>query len=197
MNGRYKSDTMIRLRPMHHNDLGDSYCCMSERETAQLLNRQTQVSFAGHVQWFKKASQQQNRLLFTIEDNNGQYAGTCGFNNIDCRKKQAELWIVIDKYSRGYGYGLRATDALLHYGFYDLGFTVIYLHVLAHNIPAVKLYLKLGFRKTARELQDCGPHVLPQMSIRMELARINYRPAHCNNQKRNNGTGDVYEYQSG
>ncbi|MDX9701994.1 MAG: GNAT family protein [Candidatus Auribacterota bacterium] len=165
---------MIRLRPMNRTDLGDSFCCMNDIETARLINRNPVMTYARHVSWFETAIRNTARVLLTIEDDNGKYIGTCGFNHIDHRKRQAEIWIAIDKYSRGVGYGISATEALLQYGFLGMDFSLIYLHVLARNIPAINLYTKLGFRKTDKTLEYRGPNCMPEQSFRMELRRNAY-----------------------
>ena len=165
---------MIKLRPMTRNDLGDSYCCMNDPQTARLINRTPGMTYADHIKWFEQAMSNSCRLLFCIEDETGQYVGNCGFNHIDKRKKHAELWIVIDKYSRGFGYGSKATQALLKYGFYDLGYTLIYLHVLSYNSVAIELYRNFGFKKTAITYEDRGTKCLPDKSLRMELKRTQY-----------------------
>ncbi len=166
---------MIRLRPMTKNDLGDSYCCMNDYETARLINRNPIMTYAEHIQWYEKAASNSRRLLFCIEDDTAQYVGNCGFNHIDKSNKRAELWIVIDKYSRGFGYGTMATQALLRYGFYDMGCTLIYLHVLSYNRGAINLYSKFGFKKAAITYEDRGSKCLPERSLRMELKRSAYQ----------------------
>ena len=73
--------------------------------------------------------------------------GTVGLTNIDWRNRTAEFgrfMIPGVKYHRK-GYGRKAMDLILDYGFNHLNLHRIYLDVLESNFIAINLYEKIGF----------------------------------------------------
>src|SRR3989339_542925 len=62
------------------------------------------------------------------------------------KNKNKKFFIIADDDYRGRGVGKIAMDWLLDYGFYKLKLHKINLGVIADNVPAVKLYKKLGFK---------------------------------------------------
>ena len=80
------------------------------------------------------------RKYLGIEDRaSGKLIGTVGFKNIDRKNRCAEVSLSIgDPGCRGIGIGGEALDLLLKYGFQELGFHRIYLHVFAFNRAAIR-----------------------------------------------------------
>jgi UDP-4-amino-4,6-dideoxy-N-acetyl-beta-L-altrosamine N-acetyltransferase len=97
-------------------------------------------------EWFDNYQKNKNKKFFTISDND-KPIGFMGFSNINLVNKNCDLFIMIgeDDY-RGRGVGKIAMDWLIDYGFKKLKLHKINLGVIADNIPAVKLYKKLGFK---------------------------------------------------
>ena len=87
-----------------------------------------------------------NLALFDRSDKNETYIGSVGLKKIDLENKNAELTIVIgNKDYRGRGYGQEALYVICRYGFKNFKLRKIYLHVISHNISAIKAYEKFGF----------------------------------------------------
>lgn len=103
--------------------------------------------------WYLKVKKDKTQLILAIQVD-GIYVGNIGLKNIDYPNKKAEYYIFIgDKNYRGQGIGQIASRKLLVYLKKLLKLHKIYLHVDKTNLPAEKLYKKLGFKKEG-ELKD-------------------------------------------
>jgi RimJ/RimL family protein N-acetyltransferase len=82
-----------------------------------------------------------------IDTLDGRHIGNCMCYDIDVRRGQAELGIMIG--DRGYwekGYGTDSVDTLLSYLFADSSLKRVYLHTLDWNSRARRSFAKSGFR---------------------------------------------------
>jgi len=97
-------------------------------------------------EWFDNYQKNKNKKFFTITDN-GKPIGFMGLSNINKVNKNGDLFIMIgDDDYRGKGVGKIVMNWLIDYGFKKLKLYKINLGVIADNVPAVKLYKKLGFK---------------------------------------------------
>lgn len=72
--------------------------------------------------------------------------GITVLKNINFIHRKAEFAIYIgDTAERGKGFSAEATKKTLELGYYQLGLNRIYLSVQKNNIPAIRLYEKIGF----------------------------------------------------
>ena len=96
-------------------------------------------------EWFVDYQKAKNKQFFTICDGSTPI-GFMGLSNISKQNRNADLFIAIgeDGY-RGKGVGKIAMEWLIDYGFKELKLHKINLGVIKGNVPAVKLYKKLGF----------------------------------------------------
>jgi len=84
------------------------------------------------------------RVFAVVTD--GAHVGNAGLKHVDMQCVQAELWVYIGEPSaRGKGLGSAATAALLDVAFREIGLARIYLHVAEFNMPARRMYERLGF----------------------------------------------------
>ncbi|MEK3767787.1 GNAT family N-acetyltransferase [Paenibacillus sp. FSL R5-0887] len=60
------------------------------------------------------------RLMFTIENLNGEYVGGVNLNSIDEKNGTFSIGVQVDRDHRGKGYGTRAINILLKYAFLEL-----------------------------------------------------------------------------
>ncbi|KAJ5587843.1 uncharacterized protein N7459_003608 [Penicillium hispanicum] len=65
--------------------------------------------------------------------------------------RKAMLGISLAEEYRGQGYGREAIDWALDWAFQHAGLHRVYLHAMAYNEPALKLYRKMGFVEEGRE----------------------------------------------
>jgi RimJ/RimL family protein N-acetyltransferase len=103
--------------------------------------------------WFGNYEKDPSKKFFTICKNETPI-GIIGLSNIHTINKNADLFIVIgeDEY-RGKGYGKKAMEWILDFGFHELGLHKINLGVFEENESAIHLYKKLGF-KTEGVMKD-------------------------------------------
>lgn len=96
-------------------------------------------------------NEENNSIIFAIraeEDKLTSFIGIAGYYDIIKDNQVATLFIGIgDKNQQGKGYGKKALEELLNYGFNTLNLHRIQLNVLSFNTPAIALYEKAGFIK--------------------------------------------------
>ena len=82
---------------------------------------------------------------FGIDDHTGKHIGNCMYYDIDTRRHETELGIMIgDRAYWSKGYGTDAVDTLLKYIFTQTNMKRVYLHTLDWNQRAQKSFGKSG-----------------------------------------------------
>ncbi len=117
-------------------------------------------------------------VRFAIDTVDGQHIGNCMVYDVDYRKRQAEIGIMIGNktfWNRGYG-----TDAILTlvngiFGTTDLDY--LYLHTLADNIRAQQAFTNSGFR-SVRSVTREGNHFIFMEALRDEWLHHHKLPKH-------------------
>ena len=108
-------------------------------------------------QWYEEHVKKGD-ILFIIELVRAaalESIGMVGFTNINWRNRTAEFgrFMIPDVKYRRKGYGRKAIDLVLEYGFKHLNLNRIYLDTLESNIGAIGLYKKIGFIEEGRKKQ--------------------------------------------
>lgn len=85
-----------------------------------------------------------NRIMFTIENLNGESVGGINLNSIDERNGTFSIGIVIDNAYRGKGYGTRAVHVLLKYAFFERRLNKFNDYVLEGNEASAAMLRKVG-----------------------------------------------------
>lgn len=134
------------LEPVHawHND-PDLY--------ASLVGTFVPTNLSTERAWLQRVSawsaEARNFALCAREDD--RLIGLCYLREIDWTHRRTELHILIgDARNRGRGFGRAAVDLLLDHAFDTLGLARVYLHVLAANAAARRLYAACGFLEEGR-----------------------------------------------
>jgi RimJ/RimL family protein N-acetyltransferase len=134
------------LEPVHrwHNDAA---------LYASLVGTSVPTSLATELAWLQRVSawseQARNFALCAHEDD--RLIGLCYLRDIDWTHRRTELHILIgDDRDRGRGFGRGAVDLLIDHAFDTLGLARVYLHVLAGNAAARRLYAACGFLEEGR-----------------------------------------------
>jgi diamine N-acetyltransferase len=94
-----------------------------------------------HEQWLNNF----DYAIDMIIHYNKQRCGRVTIYNIDYRNQKAEYGIFVNQEYQGRDIAYRASKILINYVFSNLNIRKIYLHVFSTNVPAIKLYKKLGF----------------------------------------------------
>jgi len=101
--------------------------------------------------WYEAVSTDSNPLSWAVEFE-GEFIGTARLHGLDETDRRARYAIgLLDSGRLGVGLGTEVTQAVLQYGFGDLGLHRIDLRVLAYNTRAIRCYLRCGFVEEGRE----------------------------------------------
>ena len=80
-----------------------------------------------------------------VADDKGVYLGTVSLKNIDKQCRQAEFAIAVRRAAMGQGVSPWAMNAMLSFGFAELGLQRIYWCADAANVRACRFYEKQGY----------------------------------------------------
>ena len=109
----------------------------------------TDTSFISEKQqkiWFEKISLSPTSKRYIIEFED-QKIGLVRIDDIDYLNKSICVGLDIHKEFRGMGHGFQSFRLLLKYCFDELNMNRVWLLVLSINVPAIKLYRKIGFKE--------------------------------------------------
>lgn len=104
--------------------------------------------------WFEKNMNREDRYDAVIEAD-GIPCGLIGLLSIDRKNSKAEYYVSMGEAEyKGKGISTEASRLLLAYAFGELGLNRVYLYTEVENIPAQRLFEKLGFTKEGRVCND-------------------------------------------
>jgi diamine N-acetyltransferase len=111
------------------------------------------LSMHQHIAWFNQYLARDDDYVFIIErlSRKKEPVGQISLYKIDWEKRQAEFGrlLIGEPAAKRMGIANIATEILLDYAFTNLGIETIQLEVLPGNSPAILLYEKCGFIRTA------------------------------------------------
>ena len=108
--------------------------------------------------WFDGIADRKDRYDGFVEAD-GIPAGLIGLLNIDRKNSKAEYYILIgNKSLKRKGIAEEASKEILEYGFRELGLNRIYLYTETGNVPAQRLFEKLGFVREGLLKEDVLSH---------------------------------------
>ena len=137
-----------RLRPKRFSDVFNDYLWRSDSELCHLdATYPITSSLEEFIGLYTQGqNDSQNALRFAIEVLDGKHIGNFGYFNIDERKNEAELGIMIgDKSYWDKNYGVDVINTAVAYIFTNTDMKRIYLKTLDWNIRAQKCFIKCGF----------------------------------------------------
>ena len=141
----------VVLREKILSDAEDDYAWRTDEELAKLdATRPLRMSFNDFLRYTREEidypSPRSRR--FAIDTHDGKHIGNCMYYDIDLRRGQAELGIMIgdrDYWSRGYG--TDSVNTLLTHIFTSTSIDRVYLHTLEWNQRARNSFAKSGFKE--------------------------------------------------
>lgn len=145
----YWQDEKIRLRALREEDWEAHYHNRFDTPARRLLEcavelpptHEESTAFAASFSGFTMAH---GRLMFTIEDMDGNNVGAVNLNSMDERNGTFSIGIQIDRDHRGKGYGTRVIRMLLKYAFFERRLNKFNDAVLEGNEPSAAMMRKLG-----------------------------------------------------
>ena len=163
----------VILREKRIEDAPEDYAWRINEELARLdATRPLRMSYAD----FQKYSQEEmgypspRSKRLAIDTHDGTHIGNIMYYDIDLRRKESELGIMIgDRDYWGKGYGTDSVDSLLGHIFINTEITRVYLHTLEWNERARKSFAKSGFKEVKKVRRSGMDFVL------MEIWRSDWR----------------------
>ncbi|WP_342555660.1 GNAT family protein [Paenibacillus sp. FSL R7-0652] len=161
----YWQDDKVRLRAIEEEDWESVYAEGFDSPARILLECAVELppTISGAKQFVEQNaafSSTNGRIMFTVENLDGDIIGGINLNSIDERNGTFSIGIVIDKPYRGRGYGTSAMNILLSYAF------------LERRLHKFNDYVLEGNEGSARMMQKLG---CVQEGIRRQVAYINGR----------------------
>ncbi len=177
----------VLLRDKRVEDIADDYAWRRDTELSKLdATQPMQMSYAEFRRYAREELGYNSRwskrfAIDTLEgdetgdsDENGAgcHIGNCMYYDIDERRGEAELGIMIgDRDYWGQGYGSDAVRTLLDYIFTSTDLGKVYLHTLSWNGRARRSFTKSGFIEI-RDVRRNGMDF-----VRMEILRKDWKEA--------------------
>jgi RimJ/RimL family protein N-acetyltransferase len=159
----------VVLREKRREDAADDYAWRTDEELARLdATRPVRMSYDQFVRYsieeIMYSSSSSKRLAIDTFD--GRHIGNCMYYDIDLRRGQAELGIMIgDRDYWDAGYGTDSVDVLLAHIFGSTPLKRVYLHTLDWNQRARRSFAKSGFQEM-KNVRRSGMDF-----VRMEVTR--------------------------
>ncbi|MEK8128830.1 GNAT family protein [Paenibacillus filicis] len=142
-------DEAIRLRAIAPDDWESCYVSAYDTPARRFL--ECAIELPPTISGAKKFTEENadfsstnRRIMFTIENLNGEIVGGININSIDERNGTFSIGIVIDNPYRGKGYGTRAIHILLKYAFFERRLNKFNNNVLEGNEASAAMLRKVG-----------------------------------------------------
>ena len=149
----YLSDNGISVREFCLGDIDNKVKWINNPQNNQYLHYDIPICRAKTIDWFKNKSE--NRLDCVIEYYNVP-VGLVGLIGLDEKNKKAEFYISMGEHKfKRKGIAYLATKLILRYAFDEIDIRKVYLNVDEENLPACKLYEKVGFKCEGRFIKEC------------------------------------------
>lgn len=137
------------IRHITEDDLRIRVSWMNDPKVYSSMHYTIPVLLDNTIAWYNNICQNSSRSDFVFEVDN-EVVAMGGLTSIDTSLKKAELYIFVCPYIQSKGTGTQATYLLCKYGFETLGLDKIYLVTNESNIPAQRVYEKVGFKLEGR-----------------------------------------------
>lgn len=137
----------ITIRPFEKTDIPNKVKWINNERNNRFLHYELPLEIEKTENWFEKNRGRQDRFDAVIVAD-GIPCGTIGLLNIDRKNLKAEYYIAMGEVSlKNKGISTEATKQLLFFAFDSLGLNKVYLYTETENLPAQKLFEKIGFLK--------------------------------------------------
>lgn len=149
---------LVTIRKFTREDVPKKVEWINNPENNQFLHYDIPIEIDKTEKWYDSVKDRNDRYDAVIEAD-GIPCGTIGLLGIDQKNKKAEYYIAMGETNlKGKGISTKASKLILEYGFRELGLNRIYLCTEVENIPAQKLFEKVGFIKEGCIRSDIVSH---------------------------------------
>lgn len=148
----------VTIRKFERADIPNKVEWINNPENNQFLHYDLPLEVEKTERWFDANQNRMDRYDAVIIAD-GIPCGTIGLLSIDRKNSKAEYYIAMGETSlKGKGVSTAASKLLLDYAFNTLKLNRVYLFTEVENIPAQKLFEKVGFVKEGRLVEDIVSH---------------------------------------
>lgn len=137
----------VTIRPFERADIPKKIEWINNPANNQFLHYDIPIEISRTERWFDRNQGRTDRFDATIVAD-GVPCGTIGLLEIDRKNSKAEYYIAMgDASLKRKGISTEASRLILRYAFQELGLNKVYLYTETENIPAQRLFEKVGFVK--------------------------------------------------
>lgn len=148
----------VSIRKFEREDIPKKVEWINNPANNRFLHYDIPLDVEKTQKWFDSIEGRKDRYDAVIEAD-GVPCGTIGLLNIDKRNSKAEYYIAMGEVLlKGKGISTKASKLILEFGFKNLGLNRIYLFTEIDNIPAQRLFEKVGFLREGCIRSDIVSH---------------------------------------
>lgn len=145
----YWQNDLVRLRAMQSGDWEEHYYNCFDSKARRLLQYElelppTEDQNKSVVENFSNFNPEVNRLMFTVENLEGENVEAFNLNSINEKNGTFSIGIQIGMDYRGKGYGTAAMKLLLNYAFNERRLNKFNVSLIEGNIGSATMMEKLG-----------------------------------------------------
>jgi RimJ/RimL family protein N-acetyltransferase len=158
----------VVLREKRVEDAPNDYSWRVDKELATLdATRPLNMSYDSFLKYSKEELAYPNPMSkrLAIDTIDGAHIGNCMYYDIDLKRGEAELGIMIDREYWNRGYGTDTVDTLLCHIFTTTALSRVYLHTLEWNHRARKSFAKSGFREVKKVRRSGSDFMLMEIQL--------------------------------
>ncbi|POA24506.1 MULTISPECIES: GNAT family N-acetyltransferase [unclassified Pseudomonas] len=145
------SDEVVGIRLLEVADLPATLAWRNRDENRRWFINSNIIEWGSHIKWFESYQKKSDDFVFVIEAD-GELVGQCAVYGVDLDRKRAEVGRFLAAPDKaGKGYIKRGCQLLINTCWHQIGLETLFLEVLAENVRAISLYVKLGFVEVSRK----------------------------------------------
>ena len=144
----------LTIRIMEHEDVEAARILHNDDTTLRALSDISHVTQEAQMAWFKaiSVSRSSRRYVARLRSDHS-FVGIFRVDRLDLWNRSAFVGADVVPNFRGKGYASEMFEYFCNYLFNQCGLHRLGLVTMETNVPAIKLYLKLGFIEEGRERQ--------------------------------------------
>lgn len=148
----------VTIRKFDEKDIGNKIKWINDLGNNQFLHYDFPLEYEKTRIWYEGIKEREDRYDAVIQVNRVP-VGLIGLISIDRKNKKAEYYISMGEQEfKGKGISTEASKLLLEYAFSILGLKKLYLFTETENIPAHKLFKRIGFELEGYLKNDIFSH---------------------------------------
>lgn len=121
----------------------------SDPENYRWFRRQSPVTLAQHLSWFRRYLDDPTRYDFIVLDPDGAPVGTAGLSAIHGGSCEVN-YMIGEESARGRGYATEAVRAMCSLAFAELGVSRVEARILSDNEASLRTAMAAGLTETER-----------------------------------------------